>query len=243
MPKAFFITGTDTDAGKTLVTSGLLAAARHQGLTTAGGKPVASGCERTVEGLRNADALAIQAQCRPALDYDTINPVAFEPAIAPHIAAAEANVALSVSALAAPMRALLAREADLTLIEGAGGWRVPLNERESLSDLAVALALPVIVVVGVRLGAINHARLTLEAIRHDGLPVAGWVANGIDPRMPRREENLNSLAGWLGEEGGVPCLGVVPWLATPAPERVADCLELEPLIHAIPPRKTTHESQ
>ena len=146
MPKAFFITGTDTDAGKTLVTSGLLAAARRRGLTTAGGKPVASGCEWGVEGLRNADALAIQAQCRPALDYDTINPVAFEPAIAPHIAAAEANVALSVSALAAPMRALLTcRAADLTLIEGAGGWRVPLNERESLSDLVVALALPVIV--------------------------------------------------------------------------------------------------
>lgn len=243
MSKAFFITGTDTDAGKTLVTTGLLAAARRRGLTTAGGKPVASGCEWEVEGLRNADALAIQAQCRPALDYDTINPIAFGPAIAPHIAAHAAGVDLSVSRLAVPMRRLLSRGADLTLIEGAGGWRVPLNERESLSDLAVALALPAVLVVGVRLGAINHARLTLESIQHDGLPVAGWVANVIDPRMPRLEENLDSLAGWLGEEGGVPCLGVVPWLATPAPERVADCLELDPLINATQPRKTAHEPQ
>lgn len=227
MPDAFFLTGTDTDAGKTFIATGLLAGARRRGLTTAGGKPVASGCERTPRGLRNADALAIQAQCRPALDYGAINPVTFEPAIAPHIAAREASAALSVSALEQPMRALLARGADLTLIEGAGGWRVPLNDRESLSDLAVALGLPVLMVVGVRLGAINHARLTWEAIHGDGLTVAGWVANVIDPGMPRLQENLDSLEAWLGQKCGVPCLGVVPWLTSPCADRVADFVEID----------------
>jgi dethiobiotin synthetase len=109
---AYFLTATDTDAGKTLVTAGILAAARRRGLTTAGGKPIASGCERTPEGLRNADALAIQAQCQPALAYDAINPVALAPAVAPHIAALEAGMSVNVAALAPPMRALLARGAD-----------------------------------------------------------------------------------------------------------------------------------
>ncbi|MGM8932802.1 dethiobiotin synthase [Salinicola halophyticus] len=246
---ACFVTGTDTDAGKTFITTGLMAAARRRGLTAAGGKPVASGCERTPLGLRNADAVAIQAQCQPALDYDAINPIALEPAIAPHIAARETGVALSLSSLEIPMRSLLARGADFTLIEGAGGWRVPLNDQESLSDLAIALALPVVLVVGVRLGAINHARLTLEAIRHDGLTVAGWVANVIDPEMPRCQQNLDSLTEWLSEQGGVPCLGTVPWLEkepwlgkapwlqapwlqAPSAERVADFLDIEPLLIA-----------
>ena len=227
---ACFVTGTDTDAGKTVVTAGLMLAARRRGLTVAGGKSVASGCERTPLGLRNADALAIQAQCHPALPYDAINPFAFEPAIAPHIAAGEAGIPLTLASLERPMRSLLARNADLTLIEGAGGWRVPLNERESLSDLAIALALPVVLVVGVRLGAINHARLTLESIRGDGLTVAGWVASGIDPDLPRCRQNLDTLAGWLGEQGGVPCLGVVPWLPSPSAERVADFLDIDPLL-------------
>ncbi|WP_110655807.1 dethiobiotin synthase [Salinicola halimionae] len=233
---AYFVTGTDTDAGKTVVTAGLLAAARRRGLTTAGGKPVASGCERTPQGLRNADALAIQAQCHPMLPYEAINPFAFEPAIAPQFAAREAGVSLALSALELPMRALLARRADITLIEGAGGWRVPLNDHQSLSDLVIALALPVVLVVGVRLGAINHARLTLEAILHDGLTIAGWVANVIDSELPRRQENLGSLIHWLSEEAGVPCLGVVPWLEkepglqVPSAERVADFLNIEPLL-------------
>ncbi|WP_110648700.1 dethiobiotin synthase [Salinicola peritrichatus] len=230
---AYFLTATDTDAGKTLVTAGILAAARRRGLTTAGGKPIASGCERTPEGLRNADALAIQAQCQPALAYDAINPVALAPAVAPHIAALEAGMSVNVAALAPPMRALLARGADLCVIEGAGGWRVPLGEGESLSDLAIALELPVILVVGVRLGAINHARLTLEAIQRDGLRVAGWVANVIDAGMPREEENLDALAHWLGERGGAPCLGVVPWLEAPTADIVAGLLDIEPLTHEV----------
>ncbi|RKR07682.1 dethiobiotin synthase [Kushneria sinocarnis] len=235
MTRAFFVTGTDTDAGKTVVAAGLLAAARRRGLSTAAGKPVATGCTRTPHGLRNDDALALQRQCRPGLEYETINPVALEPGIAPHIAAREAGIELTVDALAAPMRMLLARHADFTLIEGAGGWRVPLNEHESLYGLARTLALPVVLVVGVRLGAISHARLTLEAIERDGLRVAGWVACVIAGETARLAENLATLKHWLGRErdpdrGRVPCLGVVPRLADPAPERVADHLDINALM-------------
>jgi dethiobiotin synthetase len=216
MSPAYFITGTDTDVGKTTVAAGLLQAARAAGLSTAAGKPVASGCEVTPEGLRNADALALMAQCTLALSYEEVNPVAFEPAIAPHIAAREAGVALTVQALLTPMQRILRQRADFTLIEGAGGWRVPLSGQDSLSDVAQGLDLPVILVVGVRLGCISHALLTAEAIAQDGLQLAGWVANIIDPKTSRLEENLATLA----ERLPAPCLGRVPKLKSPTPEAV-----------------------
>ncbi|KMM94836.1 dethiobiotin synthase [Pseudomonas lundensis] len=223
MSPAYFITGTDTDVGKTTVAAGLLQAARAAGLSTAAGKPVASGCEVTPEGLRNADALALMAQCTLALSYGEVNPVAFEPAIAPHIAAREAGVALTVQALLTPMQRILSQRADFTLIEGAGGWRVPLSGQDSLSDVAQGLDLPVILVVGVRLGCISHALLTAEAIAQDGLQLAGWVANIIDPKTSRLEENLATLA----ERLPAPCLGRVPKLKSPTPEAVAQYLELD----------------
>ena len=223
MSPAYFITGTDTDVGKTTVAAGLLQAARAAGLSTAAGKPVASGCEVTPEGLRNADALALMAQCTLALSYEEVNPVAFEPAIAPHIAAREAGVALTVPALLTPMQRILRQRADFTLIEGAGGWRVPLSGQDSLSDVAQGLDLPVILVVGVRLGCISHALLTAEAIAQDGLQLAGWVANIIDPKTSRLEENLATLA----ERLPAPCLGRVPKLKSPTPEAVAQYLELD----------------
>ena len=223
MSPAYFITGTDTDVGKTTVAAGLLQAARAAGLSTAAGKPVASGCEVTPEGLRNADALALMAQCTLALSYEEVNPVAFEPAIAPHIAAREAGVALTVQAVLTPMQRILRQRADFTLIEGAGGWRVPLSGQDSLSDVAQGLDLPVILVVGVRLGCISHALLTAEAIAQDGLQLAGWVANIIDPKTSRLEENLATLA----ERLPAPCLGRVPKLKSPTPEAVAQYLELD----------------
>ncbi|OZY60116.1 dethiobiotin synthase [Pseudomonas lundensis] len=223
MSPAYFITGTDTDVGKTTVAAGLLQAARAAGLSTAAGKPVASGCEATPEGLRNADALALMAQCTVALSYEEINPVAFEPAIAPHIAAREAGVALTVQALLKPMQRILNQQADFTLIEGAGGWRVPLSAQDSLSDVARGLGLPVILVVGVRLGCISHALLTAEAIAQDGLQLAGWVANIIDPKTSRLEENLATLA----ERLPAPCLGRVPKLKSPTAEAVAQYLQLD----------------
>ncbi|AZD32231.1 MULTISPECIES: dethiobiotin synthase [Pseudomonas] len=223
MSQAYFVTGTDTDVGKTTVAAGLLHAARLSGLSTAAGKPVASGCELTPKGLRNADALALLAECSLPLTYDEVNPLAFEPAIAPHLAAREAGVALTVQALLAPMRQVLAKGADFTLIEGAGGWRVPLADQDNLSDLAMALDLPVILVVGVRLGCINHALLTAEAIAQDGLQLAGWVANIIEPKTSRLEENLATLA----ERLPAPCLGRVPRLKAISAEAVAEHLQLD----------------
>ena len=223
MSAAYFITGTDTDVGKTTIAAGLLHAARQAGLSTAAGKPVASGCEVTPAGLRNADALALLAECSLPLTYAEVNPVAFEPAIAPHLAAREAGVMLTVQSLLGPMRQVLAKRADFTLIEGAGGWRVPLADQASLSDLAQALALPVILVVGVRLGCISHALLTAEAIARDGLQLAGWVANIIDPKTSRLEENLATLA----ERLPAPCLGRVPRLKAMTADAVAQYLQLD----------------
>lgn len=222
---AYFVTGTDTDAGKTLVASGLLALARRRGLTTLGLKPVASGSEATPEGLRNADALALQAQCHPAVGYERVNPHAFAPAIAPHLAARRAGAHLTLEKLAVWAREEMDTGRDLILVEGAGGWRVPLNEREDLAGLAVALRLPMILVVGLRLGCISHARLTAEAIRADGLRLAGWVGSLVEPGLAfdaaadeaLYHANLATLEATLP----APCLGVVPRLPTGDPRAMA----------------------
>ncbi|GAC1034967.1 dethiobiotin synthase [Pseudomonas sp. No.21] len=225
MSAAFFIAGTDTEIGKTTVAAGLLHAARLAGLSTAASKPVASGCVPTPAGLRNEDALALLGECTLPLAYDEVNPLAFAPAIAPHLAAREVGVELDLAALEGPVRRIIGKGADFTLVEGAGGWRVPLAGRASLSDLPIALGLPVILVVGVRLGCINHALLSAEAILRDGLPLAGWVANLVDPATSRLEENLATLA----ERLPAPCLGRIPRLAAPTPAAVAACLDLAPL--------------
>ena len=226
--KAFFITGTDTNVGKTLIAAGLLIAAKNKGLTTAALKPVAAGCEKTEEGLRNSDALLLQSVITQPLAYEQINPYALESAIAPHIAAQQEKRSLSVDRLSGFCRGVLS-SADFTLLEGAGGWRVPINARETLADLAKNLQLPVIMVVGIRLGCINHALLTFEAIVRDGVPVAGWVANCVDVDMPVLQENIDSLRARLP----VPCLGVVPFLADQSPAVVAtyfDETELQKII-------------
>jgi dethiobiotin synthetase len=226
MAKAYFVTGTDTDVGKTLIAAGLLAAANAKGLSTAALKPVAAGCERTAGGLRNADALILQQTMSLQLTYEQINPIALEPAIAPHIAAARAGVRIEVQRLAGICRGVLMQRADLTLVEGAGGWRVPLNGREYLSQLAQELQLPVVLVVGMRLGCINHAVLTAEAIARDGLPLAGWVANRCLAEMACYEENLSTLKGLLR----APCLGEVPFLSAPDLAGAASYLDCAPLV-------------
>ncbi|WP_079226292.1 dethiobiotin synthase [Pseudomonas putida] len=223
MSQAYFIAGTDTDVGKTTIAAGLLHAARLQGLSTLGVKPVASGCTVTPKGLRNSDAQALIDESSIKLAYEEVNPFAFEPAIAPHVAAREAGIALEVTELTKAMRHVLDKGADFTLVEGAGGWRVPLSDHANLSDLAIALELPVILVVGVRLGCINHALLSAEAIARDGLQLAGWVANIIEPRTSRLEENLASLA----ERLPAPCLGRVPKLKQATADAVAEHLQLD----------------
>lgn len=221
----YFIAGTDTDVGKTLIACGILEKARQQDLKTAAVKPVAAGCEQTSEGLHNGDALALQDAMTLELSYAQVNPVAFEPPIAPHIAAMQENKQLSVARLAGFCSGVLMQPCDLVLVEGAGGWRVPLNPRETLANLAVDLNLPVILVVGMKLGCINHALLSVEAIERDGLKVAGWVANRIDPDMSCYEENMMTLRTLIK----APCLGEVPFLAQADKATVADNLDLSPL--------------
>jgi len=224
----FFVSGTDTDAGKTFVSTALLAAAQVKGLSTAAVKPVAAGAAATETGLRNDDALALQAAMTMSLPYEQINPVCFEPAIAPHIAAAQLNKHVTASRLSGFCRGVMMKGADLTLIEGAGGWRVPLNPRENLSHLVQELKVPVILVVGMRLGCINHALLSAEAIVNDGLQIAGWVANRIDPNMACYEENLATLKARLP----FACLGEVPWMPDAEPIEAAAFLDIGKMLKA-----------
>ena len=189
----FFVTGTDTEVGKTWVSCRLLERAREAGLSCYGLKPVAAGCEETAEGWRNDDALQLMAASSVTLPYELVNPVALKAPVAPHIAAQQEGKAVTLARLAGYVRgALSAHKADLILIEGAGGWRVPLNDREMLSGLAAELELPVIQVVGMKLGCINHALLTAEAIQKDRLRYAGTMANCFGP-MAVQEENLLTL--------------------------------------------------
>ena len=225
MGKAYFVTGTDTDAGKTFVTTGLLAAARKQDLQSFGLKPVAAGCEQTEDGLRNEDALKLMAAASMELPYELVNPVTVEPAIAPHIALAKEGRRITVDRLAGYCRGALMRKYDLAFVEGAGGWRVPLNDREFLSQLPKALDIPVILVVGMKLGCLNHAMLTAEAIVRDGLKIAGWVANRIDPDMSCFDENFETLSSLMP----APCLGVVPRLDSDGADSVAEYLDISSL--------------
>ena len=173
--RGVFVTGTDTGVGKTWAVVGLLTALRRRGQRVRGMKPVATGCRPTEQGLRSDDALRIQAHAGEDLPYEWVNPYAFEPPIAPAFAARQAGIRISITRIRAVERRL-ARPAQLTVVEGIGGWRVPLGPRSCVSDLAARLGYPVVLVVGLRLGCINHALLSAEAIERDGAVLAGWVA-------------------------------------------------------------------
>lgn len=222
MSKTWFVTGTDTGVGKTAVSCALLAAAGSAGLRTAAVKPVAAGCDAAG---RNEDALLLMEWMSESLDYEQVNPVALEAAIAPHIAARQEGRTLQASRLEGYCRGVMTSGAEFVLIEGAGGWRVPINERETLADLAVRLGAGVILVVGMRLGCINHALLTAEAIIRDGLPLAGWVANQPGEAMPCYAENLDSLRHRLP----APLLGEVPPMSPFDVSAAARVLSLEAL--------------
>ncbi|WP_297528632.1 dethiobiotin synthase [Thiohalobacter sp.] len=203
----WFVTGTDTGIGKTWVSCLMLRHWAAQGRRAAGFKPVASGCRRTPDGLRNEDAEALMAASSVALPYAGVNPVALEPAIAPHLAAAEAGVVIEPEVLARDIRRAAAGAGlERLVVEGVGGWSVPLGPAGDLPELARALGLPVLLVVGVRLGCLNHALLTAEAVERSGLLLAGWVANLVEPDLPRLQGNLETLATRLP----APCLGTVP---------------------------------
>ena len=210
MKTHYFVSGTDTEVGKTFVSAALLHALHHNGLSTVGLKPVAAGCEKLKGQWKNEDALILQKASSLDLPYEVINPIALPDAIAPHLAAENQGRSLSVGAMVEALHEGLQVESDVVLIEGAGGWYVPLNDTEFFSDFAVALSLPVILVVGMRLGCINHALLTVEAIKQAGLPLVAWVANCIDPNMESVQQNIATLKHAID----APCLGVVPNLSS-----------------------------
>lgn len=221
--KSYFVTGTDTGVGKTLVSAAILEAAATLGKRTLAMKPVASGCDETSEGLRNEDALILMDAMSESLSYDQVNPVALLPAIAPHVAAAQAGRTITTERLVGFCRGLQMRPADLLLVEGAGGWRVPLNDLETYAAMPVALEMPVILVVPLKLGCINHALLTAEAIRRDGLRVAGWVANRPAPEiMTCEQETLDYLVNHLA----APCMGVLPWQENADPRTLSASLNV-----------------
>lgn len=202
MSPAYFLTGTDTEIGKTFITCALLQHARLEGLKAAGLKPIAAGTDAA--GL-NDDVEAIRAASNVELPRAISNPYCLTAAVAPHIAAAEQGISIEFGPIVAACEQAR-QQADLVIVEGVGGFCVPLGVDRSTADLAVELGLPVILVVGMRLGCINHALLTAEAIAARGLTLAGWVANRIDPAMSRFEENLATLKALLP----APLLGVVP---------------------------------
>ena len=223
--KSIFIAGTDTDVGKTVVAAGILEAANRKGLTTVAVKPVAAGCENTPEGLRNSDALLLQATASVKLSYEQINPIAFEPPIAPHIAAEQVGRRLDADRIAALCRGVMLQPADFAVIEGAGGWRVPLNNRQTIADIPKMLNTPVVLVVGMKLGCISHTLLTVESIVRDGLPLAGWVANQVDPGMSCYEENLQTLKGMLS----APLIAEVPYSDDCSPQNIAQFVDIDAL--------------
>lgn len=202
--KRLFITGTDTEIGKTYVASALIRRLVSRGYQVAGMKPVASGCESTPAGLRNEDALSLIAASNVDLPYDVVNPFAYEPAIAPHIAARQAGQTIDINRIS---RLAATIEADYLIVEGVGGWCVPLGDTHMLSELAMATADEVIIVVGMRLGCINHALLTAAQVQRDGMPLKGWIANHVDPDMHVQSENLATLQALMP----CPLLGVLPW--------------------------------
>ncbi|WKT60948.1 dethiobiotin synthase [Microbulbifer thermotolerans] len=226
MAQCYFVAGTDTEVGKTYTTAALLASAAARGLRTAAVKPVASGCEETADGLRNSDAVLLQEAMTLDLPYQQVNPFALAPAIAPHIAAREAGRRLDLGRMAGVCRGVMSAGADLVLIEGAGGWRTPLGPGAFLSQLPRELNIPVILVVGMRLGCINHALLSAEAIRRDGLALAGWVANFVGRDMARAEENLATLRSLMS----APLLGTLPFDTAADYRRAAEHLDLSPLL-------------
>lgn len=219
-----FITGTDTDVGKTFISNALIQALSLTGLTVSGFKPVASGSEETEQGLRNQDALTLQSASNIDLAYDLINPYALKEPLSPHMAAAIDNVEISFDKIDQALSKHQA-QADMVVVEGAGGWRVPIAKQTCFSSWVKSQQLPVVLVVGVQLGCINHAMLTAQAIQQDGLQLVGWVANRINPATQNSKEIINFLEEMLP----APKLGEVPYLMRSKHEKAHQYIDQEAL--------------
>jgi dethiobiotin synthetase len=214
-----FVTGTDTGAGKTVASAALLHALRARGLRAVGMKPVASGCIASADGWRNDDALALQSASDPLPAYADLNPYALPQPLAPEIAARDAGVEIALEPIIAAFQRLRAN-ADAVVVEGVGGWAAPLTATLDQRHLVAALGLPVVLVVGMRLGCLNHARLSARAVEADGATLLGWIANEVDPQMERRDENFALLQTRMP----VPCWGRLPHAPAADPSALAQYL-------------------
>ncbi len=221
MTRSFYVTGTDTGIGKTVASTAQLHALRAKGLRAVGMKPVASGCVWTEAGWRNDDALALLDASDPRPDYADLNPYALPQPLAPELAARDAEVRIELDLIVRAFRRLQA-SADAVVVEGVGGWAAPLSATLDQADVVHALRLPVVMVVGMRLGCLNHARLTARAISEDGCELIGWIANHVDPQMQRQDDNFELLRARLK----APCWGRLPFLVRPDAATMARSLEL-----------------
>lgn len=219
--RSLYVTGTDTGVGKTVASAALLHRLRSAGRSAVGMKPVASGCERTAEGWRNDDALRLQAASDPRPAYDDINPYALEMATAPQLAARAMGVGVELAPLL-DAHARLTAQCEVVVVEGVGGWAAPLGDGLDQYELPRALALPVVLVVGLRLGCLSHARLTARAIAADGLEFIGWIGSSVDPDFAERDDYVELLRNALP----APCLGVLPHAVSPDPRAMAQALAL-----------------
>ncbi|CAM2832036.1 MULTISPECIES: dethiobiotin synthase [Vibrio] len=225
MINALFIAGTDTDVGKTVASKAILQAIANKGFTTIGYKPVAAGCERTEQGLRNSDALHLMKVATQEMPYDDVNPYALELPASPHIAAKHENLTIDYKVLSDKL-AYLKTKADTVLIEGAGGWRVPVSDTDCLSSWVKQEKLPVVLVVGVKLGCLSHALLTAESIEADGLTIVGWVANRINPGTEHYAEIIEVLESRIR----APKLGEIPYIPSAKRTELGKYINLEPLM-------------
>jgi len=225
MINAFFIAGTDTDVGKTVASKAILQAIASKGFTTIGYKPVAAGCERTEQGLRNSDALHLMKVATQEMPYDDVNPYALELPASPHIAAKHENLTIDYKVLSDKL-AYLKTKADTVLVEGAGGWRVPVSDTDCLSSWVKQEKLPVVLVVGVKLGCLSHALLTAESIEADGLTIVGWVANRINPGTEHYAEIIEVLESRIR----APKLGEIPYVPSAKRTELGKYINLEPLM-------------
>ena len=204
----YFITGTGTDVGKTVCTKALLQAASKQHKSTLAYKPISAGCEETHLGLRNEDALILQQNSTLKVGYDEVNPIAYKQPIAPHIAAIENEQPICLTLINQGLDFLQQQQAQFLFVEGAGGWHLPINNQQLFSEWVIERQLPVIVIIGLKLGCLNHALLTLKTIEQSGLTIAGWVANHLQHDMPYVEQNINTLKEFID----APLLGTIPFL-------------------------------
>lgn len=232
MKAKFFIAGTDTGVGKTFSSCVLLKAAESKGLKTMALKPVSAGCEEVLlsngkSQWQNEDAQKLMAAMSVKLPYSQVNPIALIEPASPHIAAAQENKVVSADRIVGYCRGALMTPADFVLVEGAGGWRVPISPTETMADIAKQLELKVILVVALRLGCLNHAMLTAEAIRRDGLEIAGWIGNRVSPEtMSFEEQNIATLKSSLG----APCLGILPYDGDSDPSLLVSSLNIDLLL-------------